>query len=39
VTPSSVVVLHNILSEAELWRVAGLFRARLAVEDGWRFDE
>jgi hypothetical protein len=37
--PSPAAVLHKILSEAELWRVAGLFRAKLAVVDRWRFGE
>jgi hypothetical protein len=35
----STAVLDKILPEAEIWRVACLFRARLAVEDGWRFGE
>jgi hypothetical protein len=37
--PSTTIVLRKILSKAELWRVAGVFRARLAVEDKWRFRE
>jgi hypothetical protein len=37
--PLPAAVLHKILSEAELWRVAGLFRAKLAVVDRWRFGE
>jgi hypothetical protein len=34
-----MVVLHWILLEAEFWRVAGLFRAGLAIVNGWRFGE
>jgi hypothetical protein len=30
-------VLRKILAEAELWRVAGLFRGRLVLVEGWRF--
>jgi hypothetical protein len=36
-TPSPLAVIRRILIEAELWRVAGLFRVGLAIVDGWRF--
>jgi hypothetical protein len=31
--PASLTVICKILTEAELWRVAGLFRASLASMD------
>jgi hypothetical protein len=38
-SPSSGVVLRKILIEAEVWRAAGLFKARLASVDRWRVGE
>jgi hypothetical protein len=35
-TPSSWAVIQKILVEAKMWRVAVLFRARLASVDRWR---
>jgi hypothetical protein len=37
--PSSVVVVRLIRGEAQLWKVAGLFRAELAQIDRWRLGE
>jgi hypothetical protein len=39
VTPSSGSVIRKILAEAEVWRAAGLFRAKLASVDRWRVGE
>jgi hypothetical protein len=38
-TPSSGSVIPKILAEAEVWRVAGLFKAKLASVGRWRIDE
>jgi hypothetical protein len=38
-TPSSRSVICKILAEAEVWRVAGLFRAKLASVDRWKVGE
>jgi hypothetical protein len=38
-TPSSRFVIHKILAEAEVWRVAGLFKAKLASVNRWRVGE
>jgi hypothetical protein len=38
-SPSSGSVIRKVLAEAELWRAAGLFRARLASVDRWRVGE
>jgi hypothetical protein len=38
-TPSSGFVIRKILAEAEVWRVAGLFKANLASVDRWRVGE
>lgn len=37
--PSPAVVLSKISIEAELWRVGNLFRADLALVEGWRLRE
>jgi hypothetical protein len=39
VTPSSRSVIRKILAEAEVWRVAGLFKGMLASVDSWRVGE
>jgi hypothetical protein len=36
---SSGSVIRKILAESEVWRAAGLFRARLASVDRWRVGE
>jgi hypothetical protein len=33
---SLLTIIHKILTEAELWRAAWLFRAGLASADRWR---
>jgi hypothetical protein len=38
-TPSFGSVIRKILVEAEVWRVAGLFKARLASVGRWRVGE
>jgi hypothetical protein len=38
-TPSSGSVIRKILADAEVWRDAGLFRAKLASVDRWRVGE
>jgi hypothetical protein len=38
-TPSSGSVIRKIMSEAEVWRDVGLFRAVLASVDRWRVGE
>jgi hypothetical protein len=37
--PSPVAVVHLIRREAQLWKVAGLFRAELAQVDRWRLGD
>jgi hypothetical protein len=37
--PSPVAVVRLIRGEAQLWKVAGLFRAKLAQVDRWRIGE
>ncbi|KAM0878408.1 hypothetical protein ACQ4PT_034897 [Festuca glaucescens] len=39
VAPSKVAVISRISDEAELWRLAGLFRGVLALVDKWRCHE
>jgi hypothetical protein len=38
-TPSFGFVIRKILAEAEVWRVVGLFKAKLASVDRWRVGE
>jgi hypothetical protein len=38
-TASSGFVIRKILAEAEVWRVARLFKANLALVDRWRIGE
>jgi hypothetical protein len=38
-SPSSGAVIRKILVEAAVWRVAGLFKAKLASVDRWRVGE
>jgi hypothetical protein len=38
-TPSVGSVIRKVLAEAEVWRVAGLFKAKLASVDRWRVGE
>jgi hypothetical protein len=38
-TASPHTVIRNIRREAELWNVAGLFKAELTLGDRWRFGE
>jgi hypothetical protein len=37
--PSKAVVLSAIAIEAEMWRIAGIFRGSLALVDKWRCRE
>jgi hypothetical protein len=37
--PSKAVVLSAIAIEAEMWRIAGIFRSSLALVDKWRSRE
>jgi hypothetical protein len=39
VAPSKSTVLSKISDEAELWRVAGIFRDSFAPVDKWRYRE
>jgi hypothetical protein len=38
-SPSFGAVIRKILVEAEVWRVADLFKAKLASVDRWMVDE
>jgi hypothetical protein len=38
-TPSAGSVIRKILAETEVWRVARLFKSKLASVDRWRVDE
>jgi hypothetical protein len=39
VAPSKAVVISAIATEAEMWRIAGIFRGTLALVDKWRCRE